>query len=257
MTPSPINWRRKFLIFIIAVVVFTITGPFGTYAELSWPWRFAYWSLILPACGVIIHLGVDYVIRLPALRETPRLIRLLAGASLSSVPATGIAFVVEEAFRPEYEGIYSWLGFWLSVAIVSVVIGYMNFMPPFVKLQPVADFGEIDLESVAFLKRLPEGLGTELVSLSMQDHYVEVETTQGRELILMKFADALSELSGYPGVRIHRSHWVSAAGLKKFRINGRTVTVVTSSGRELPVSKPYRKETERFAGNLQQATELA
>ena len=57
--------------------------------------------------------------------------------------------------------------------------------------------------------------------------------------------------------RVRVSHKCREVGLKKFRINGRTVTVVTSSGRELPVSKPYRKETERFAGNLQQATELA
>ena len=43
--------------------------------------------------------------------------------------------------------------------------------------------------------------------LKMADHYVEAFTTAGSTLVLMRFADAVSELEGADGLRVHRSYW--------------------------------------------------
>ncbi|MGO7609635.1 DNA-binding protein, partial [Rhizobium ruizarguesonis] len=38
-----------------------------------------------------------------------------------------------------------------------------------------------------------------LLRLSVQDHYTEVVTGRGRELVLLRFADALKETAATPG----------------------------------------------------------
>ena len=60
-----------------------------------------------------------------------------------------------------------------------------------------------------FLDRLPEKLGRDLVYLKTADHYVEAFTTAGSTLVLMRFVDAVAELDGAGGLRVHRSYWVA------------------------------------------------
>ena len=48
-----------------------------------------------------------------------------------------------------------------------------------------------------------------LIYLKTADHYVEAFTTAGSTLVLMRFADAVAELDGAGGLRVHRSYWVA------------------------------------------------
>ena len=72
-----------------------------------------------------------------------------------------------------------------------------------------------------FLDRLPEKLGRDLVYLKTADHYVEAVTTAGSTLVLMRFADAVDELDGAGGLRVHRT------------------TLRLTGGHEVPVSRTY------------------
>ena len=63
-------------------------------------------------------------------------------------------------------------------------------------------------EPESFLRHLPDGVGRDIISLKAAEHYVEVTTTSGTALILMRFRDAVAEL-GNLGIRVHRSHWVA------------------------------------------------
>ena len=64
-----------------------------------------------------------------------------------------------------------------------------------------------------------------------------VMTSRGRELILLRFSDALEELGGTPGLQVHRSHFVADAHVEKLlRADGR-MAVVLKDGREIPVSR--------------------
>jgi DNA-binding LytR/AlgR family response regulator len=98
------------------------------------------------------------------------------------------------------------------------------------------------------LSRLkPENRGA-LIRLTVRDHYTEVVTTRGRELILLRFSDALMEIGNTEGIRLHRSHWVAAdhvAGLK--RDNGK-LFVVARDGMEMPVSRSYAEAVRRRFG---------
>ena len=90
-----------------------------------------------------------------------------------------------------------------------------------------------------FLDRLPEKLGRDLVYLKTADHYVEAFTTAGSTLVLMRFADAVAELDGAGGLRVHRSYWVAHRHVVGAdRSHGRT-TLRLTGGHDVPVSRTY------------------
>ena len=61
----------------------------------------------------------------------------------------------------------------------------------------------------ALLARLSARSRAKLLHLHMQDHYVEVNTAAGSELLLLRFRDALREVEDVNGLQVHRSHWVA------------------------------------------------
>lgn len=89
-----------------------------------------------------------------------------------------------------------------------------------------------------FLRTLAPELGHELISLTTHDHYLEVVTRAGQGKILKRMADAVVELGTYPGMQIHRSHWVAFDAVERLERDGRKLQVMLSDGRSLPVSRP-------------------
>ncbi|MEM7730844.1 MAG: LytTR family DNA-binding domain-containing protein [Pseudomonadota bacterium] len=49
----------------------------------------------------------------------------------------------------------------------------------------------------------------DIIALSAEDHYVRVLTTKGSQLLLMRMSDAIENLDGIDGARVHRSWWVA------------------------------------------------
>lgn len=94
------------------------------------------------------------------------------------------------------------------------------------------------LGSPRILARLEPALRAPLVRLSVNDHYVEVVTEAGATNLLMRFADALAEVEGVPGLRVHRSHWVADGAVRGARRDGGRVILSLSDGAEVPVSRP-------------------
>ena len=86
--------------------------------------------------------------------------------------------------------------------------------------------------------RLPRRLGSDLIYLTVDDHYVKAHTPAGSAIILMRFADAIAELRDH-GLQVHRSYWVANRYLKRLvQKEGRTLLRLTS-GQEVPVSRTY------------------
>lgn len=85
--------------------------------------------------------------------------------------------------------------------------------------------------------RLPLEKRGALVSLSAVDHYVEVTTTNGKDLVLMRLADAIAETQPVAGLQIHRSHWVARDQVASVTRGSGKATVHLSDGRSLPVSR--------------------
>lgn len=90
------------------------------------------------------------------------------------------------------------------------------------------------------LTRLVNLAPEELLAVEAEDHYIQVHTRRGKELIYYRFGDALEELSSLDGLRIHRSAWISKKAIDQIEGEGRNMHVRLSNGERLRVSLSNR-----------------
>jgi hypothetical protein len=232
---SLLHLREQVLAMALTIPAFAVLGPFGTSA-LPAPSRFAYWAIDI-GCGWILTLGfLALLLRNPFTGNWPASAPPGTAVLLAGLPIGLVVIRVEQAFR------HNTLGpkIMIRVFFICALIGGMVNMRIRARagLDPAAPPQTPDTEP-AFFKRLPSDPGTGIISLTTRDHYVEVTTAKGSTLVLIRFSDAIAELSGLDGVRIHRSHWVARAAMRKTsRQNGKPVLELVD-GRHLPISRTY------------------
>jgi hypothetical protein len=90
-----------------------------------------------------------------------------------------------------------------------------------------------------FLARIPAKLGTGLLYLETEDHYLRVHTDLGSDLILMRLSDACGELDASFGQQVHRSYWVARHAVAGIERDGRKISLRLSNGAVIPVSRTY------------------
>ena len=93
-----------------------------------------------------------------------------------------------------------------------------------------------------FAERLPVRLrGGEIYAVEAEDHYLRLHTSRGSDLILMRLADAISELEGLEGMQLHRSWWVARTALDDVRRSEGRSVLILKDGTEVPVSRTYAR----------------
>jgi LytTr DNA-binding domain len=97
------------------------------------------------------------------------------------------------------------------------------------------------------IQRLPEKIGTHVIALEAEDHYVRVHTDRGSTLLLARLGDAIRDLGAVPGMRVHRSYWVRQDAVMKVSSHGKGWSLNLTTGIEIPVSQSY-KAVVRNAG---------
>ncbi|RYD87614.1 MAG: LytTR family transcriptional regulator, partial [Sphingomonadales bacterium] len=91
----------------------------------------------------------------------------------------------------------------------------------------------------AFRRRLSaKRRAARLIAIEADDHYLKVHTDEGVELVTMRFADALAELKGAHGFRLHRSWWAAGDAIEAVRWRrGGTGEALLAGGLTVPVSR--------------------
>jgi hypothetical protein len=235
-----------FLITAIGVVL-GLVGPFGSAAMSPGP-RLFFWVAFTVA-GYLIFRPVSAVARWAA-EETrlPQWLAVVLVALVASLPlAAAIAFalggmaVTDFWFGSRFPLLYG------QVAAVGIAIHILMMLlrpevasrQPVEELEPLAAAPSLVLEQEAgtgFLRRLPPALGRDLLSLQMQDHYLQVQTALGSTLLLMRFRDAVAELEGV-GIQVHRSWWVAYSAMEALDRDGRSIRLRLRGGSLVPVSR--------------------
>ena len=228
------------------VALFSFIGPFGTYDSMGPLGRAGYWVLAMSGNWSIwagsvlltLHLTHGWPLR-------RRCLALALAAVLAAVPGTAVVFAAETLFRPSYVGLNRLPEVYLGVAVIGLLISAAVLA---VRNRPASQTQDAPAAArPRFLDRLPHGIGRDLVYLRMADHYVEAFTTAGSDLVLMRFADAVAELEGANGMRVHRSYWVARAHVTgSVREKGRP-TLCLTGGHKIPVSRTYLPQV-RAAG---------
>ena len=244
---------RLWMAFAIVVGLFALTGPFGTYEALEFPARLGYW-FITQAITWCIALCSIAAVSVASDRSGYKDFRtVLVGAALASIPITiAVELIGYVIFaRPLTLERTGWQ--FLSTVPIALLLGTFAYLV--VRPDPPASADESPpghMPGPRLLSRLsPENRG-DVLYLTMQDHYVQVVTVKGSELVLLRFGDALEELGGSDGLQIHRSHWVSRDAIAGWRRDKGKLLLEMSDGTELPVSRSYAKAV-RAAGFIDDA----
>jgi hypothetical protein len=87
-----------------------------------------------------------------------------------------------------------------------------------------------------FLDSLPKSIGTNVLAMSSDLHYLHVHTELGRCMILGSLQRA-TEAMGKDGLRVHRGHWVARKAVVKIVKDGQQWHCVLNNGLKIPVSR--------------------
>jgi len=224
-------------------------NPFNSVGEVSLGVAIVYWVSLVVYGGLMGH-GAAALIR----RFAPRLPLWGYISAVSSLMTLAVLPAVVGAQlwvtrQPITAGQIPRFMFyiWLISLIVSslVILAFRSLGSRSAAFDPEPEGPPQPLPAAparpdAFLDRLPIRLRTAtLYAVESEDHYLRVHTSAGQELILMRIADAIRELSTVDGLQTHRSWWVARDGLADVvRQSGRLVLKL-KSGQEAPVSRTY------------------
>ena len=249
-----LKWHLIF--YLIALTVMAVSGPFGTFTELSFAGRLLYWAIAMGVPRIVLATSTELILTRQK-RSLRHVIAIVLGVNILAAIATSMTVVaLEYLILPHRFDQLSFAALYVYTFIIGLTVSAL--VTPFrlrdrygaetARLaggrdqetkQPAAD-------DLLFLK-VPLRLGRDLVHLKMQDHYVEVVTTAGQCMVLMRFADALTCLPAALGNQVHRSHWVAWGHANKSFIRAGRQFLLLDNGVEVPVSRRFKKVVrERF-----------
>ena len=261
---SPIV-RRALISVVAYVLLLTLIGIIYN-DELSWWHRSAYLAVCALLCvPICIFYGIltDRLSR-PRARAAGAL-SLVGSALLSAGSATVLVYGVDRLFRAGFmpdrvRGPYvlALAAFLVCASVAQYAMArpqrWKDTLPRVEEAtsggEPKAGEGPTgrveglqETPRTNFFRRLPAALGRDVVYLKMSDHYVEVFTTVGHTVLLMRFGDAVAELEGR-GIQVHRSYWVGHGHLKRLVQRGRRRFLRLTRCHAVPVSRTYLAAAE-------------
>lgn len=234
---SPRFWAT----FGTVVLIFWMTGPYGTAEHLALIPRLGFW-LVLHAVAWGIAVTAIVFVNTLLKPQIPNLVaRMAIGTLVAGVP---VGLATKAISLATFGGhLTAWAiaesivnGLLLSALFCGLTYMTMSSrQAEALSSEPAASSRENT--EVLLMRRLkPENRGP-VLRMSVADHYTEVTTSRGRELVLLRFSDALDELGHTAGLQVHRSHFVADSHVDKvLRTNGR-LAILLKDGSDVPVSR--------------------
>lgn len=244
---SPRFWAT----FSAVVLIFTVTGAYGTSTRMNAGERLSYWLIVhTVAWAIAILCSVIADVLLRGTIES-LLGRMMIGSIASALPIGfalgGIDFAFVGVWSEMDNGLHRAL-FAIPLCALFCLLTYMAMHQRIAEAATPASTPSESVPAASIVDRLKPPNRGALLRLSVQDHYTEVVTSRGRELVLLRFADALREAAGTPVLRVHRSHWIADAHVQSIRRGNGRLVILTHDGSEIPVSRSYAEDARRRFG---------
>ena len=212
-----------------------VTGPFGTHDVMGLGARAAYWGVVV--AGSILG---SVIVSQMAPRSIMFEVVLWLAFSLAIALGVHLLNLVLFPSDATSSGMLYLFG---VVAAVVVVVNGMLFLARKTLVPATSDAVAPD-PTLRFLRRLPLEQRGPLVRIEAQDHYLNVVTTKGSALILLRLSEAIEELEGAKGLQTHRSHWVALDAVTSHKRSEGRDSLILSDGAEVPVARTRRQEAK-------------
>lgn len=107
-----------------------------------------------------------------------------------------------------------------------------------------SDKGKNNMRS-HFIRQLKPELGTSILLLKAEGHYVQTITDKGKELVYYRFGDAIDQLT-QNGIRVHRSFWISYTLLKSDETQVLDNEIVLKDYDNIPIGYSFRRQLKEY-----------
>lgn len=237
------RWLVELAVLALFGLFLGVIGPYGTDREHD-AGRYPYWLGCILGGGLIgipIDRGLAQIIAHPWTRVVPVALAMTPFVALfvmllhRSMFGHGGELTLENylALAPQV--------FAISLPVMTVRTLVWARPAPEVRVETrtlvVPPLPEAE---AAFRRRLSAKRRTaRLIAVEAHDHYLRVHTDAGTELVTMRFADALAELSGAHGLQVHRSWWVVADAIEGVNWRRGAGEVRLAGGLAAPVSRAH------------------
>jgi hypothetical protein len=224
----PTEVRYWILGWMLGSLICVVVGPMGT-DQLSVIKAVPYWFGINGVATTIMF-GVLRIFNTTKNRNFAFV--ALLGSFVFSLIFSPILILVNRAVFDVDMGFVSFVSnFTIALLIFAIVWAAITWRGP-----------EKNTTLPKFENRLSKYQTAQLWAVSAQDHYLQVVTDEGSEMILMRLGDAMAELTERDGIKIHRSHWVARSGVAK----SSSTQIILNTGDTLPISRQNAAAVKAF-----------
>lgn len=269
MDPQPAPERRPILrrividlAVMVAIGVFLgVLGPFGSSAA-PLPVRIVSWTGFA-LLGYVFYRPMDPLATWAhRTLDLPRWAMLVGTSLIATVPMSAAIIAIGSLPNaPVWPGLEPAVATYFSVLVIGgAVTAFFNLTKPGERAPetaglpsqtpaaptPVVGPGPLPAPMLApvaaplsnpLLDQLPADLGSDIIALEMEDHYLRVHTALGSALMLMRLRDGIALLGELEGMQVHRSWWVARGAVEDVLRDGRNVRLKLARGLEAPVAR--------------------
>lgn len=235
--------RRWAIDLAMMVVIGLLMGFLAPFDSERTPMleRHLYWLLCIVGGGLITIPADGLLIR----RVPGMWVRVVLASVLATPVVSLLVLVIQKVMvgQPLVWSAYFGL-FWQVCPILMAVLAVRALawrrLPGRVETRTIIAPPHPEAEA-AFRQRLSaKRRGARLIAVEAHDHYLKVHTDLGVDMVALRFADALDELAGAYGWRVHRSWWVAADAVEEARWRRGVGELRLVGGLIAPVSRTYR-----------------
>jgi LytTr DNA-binding domain len=250
------RWRPLAAAILVGLLL-GLAGPFGSYPAFPAATRYAFW-LGMTVAGVVAAIAADAVVPISRLRTGA--VRNGALALISALPMTFVVAWTLSLVQPGRVFTPQQLpALFGCIAAIQLLVVYATTTRAHtvddagvpVRVSPAPEpTGEAVSAAFppALLSKLPSGIGSGIIALETEDHYLRVHAAGGSALILMRMADAVALLDQQLGMQVHRRWWVAEAAVAGVRTEGQKLSLCLIDNTEVPVGRTFSTTVRaRFA----------
>ncbi|KPF63994.1 LytTR family DNA-binding domain-containing protein [Porphyrobacter sp. AAP60] len=245
---------------MVAIGVFLgVIGPFGSSAA-PLPVRVASWTGFA-LLGYVFYRPMDPLATWAhRTLDLPRWALLIGTCLIATFPMSAAIITIGSLPNaPSWPGLESAMATYFSVLVIGgAVTAFFNLakpgeIAPAGAPPPMAAPGPMPAPMLSpvfapapvppvpppnpLFDQLPADLGSDIIALEMEDHYLRVHTALGSALVLMRLRDGIALLGELEGMQVHRSWWVARGAVEDVLRDGRNIRLKLPRGIEAPVAR--------------------
>ncbi len=240
----PAPWARDLAFALVVGAWIGALGPFDNFGAGPLYKRIAFHLVLAMIVLVAFRTAIGWAVRKGNAKGIPSWISGAIAIAATCLPLSLAVGIVGIVFFPQLRRILSPIDWCVETTVLYMPIacGYAGLIHTFTRkpMPPPMQTAPRHPASVAsprLQSRFPPAVSGAVMALQVEDHYVRIHTPSGSHLVLMRLSDAIREMDGVDGIKVHRSWWVARTAVSDVRLETRSGRLILANGLQVPVAR--------------------